>query len=131
MERLLPPTIEFYRSSIPAAPVRKLSPSLAAASNLSAAAAAASAGNAKRNPQKPTKISIFGSVSTADIAANLKAILWEGEGGARVVLSPGDISFVDETEDKDRVKHLGTFGINIRLGPSETVRRTIEIKAQN
>jgi len=131
LERLLPATIEFHRTPIPAAPARKLSPSLAATSNLSAAAAAASAENAKRNPQKPTKISIIGSVSTADIAANLKAILWEDKEGARVVLSPEDISFVKETEDQDRVKHLGTFGINITLGPSETVRTTIEIKAQN
>jgi hypothetical protein len=114
-----------------AAPVRKLSPSLAASSNLSAAAAAASAENAKQNPQKPTKTSIIGSVSTADISANLKAILWEDKEGARVVLSPEDISFMEETEDKDRVKHLGSFGINIKLGPSETVLRMVEIKAQN
>jgi hypothetical protein len=70
-------------------------------------------------------------VSTADIAANLKAILWEDEEGARIVLSPEDISFVEETEDKDRVKQLGIFGINIKCGPSETLQTNIEIKAQN
>lgn len=132
MARLLPANIEFYRTPIPAPPLpKKLSPSLAATSALSAAASAAAAESASREHQKPVKTGIYGSVSTADIAANLKAILWEDIEGARVVISPEDISFVEQLEDKDRVKHLGTFTIDIRLGPSGNVRRTITVKAQN
>jgi ribosomal protein L9 len=131
LERLLPPTLEFYRAPNIPAPVRRLSPSLAATSSISAAAEAAAIENAKKNPGKPTKTPIFGSVSTTDIAANLKAILWEDKDGARVVLSPEDISFVEELEDKDRVKHLGTYDIVITLGPSESVRTKIDIRAQN
>lgn len=50
----------------------------------------------------------------------------------RVVLSHEDISFVEETEEKDRVKHLGYFDIEIKLqGASEPVVRTIQIIAQD
>lgn len=130
--RLIPANIEFYRTPTPAPPPpKKLSPSLAATSALSAAAAAAAAENAKRDPPKPTKTGIYGSVSTADIAANLKAILWEDINGARVVISPENISFVEQLEDKDRVKHLGIYTIDIRLSPTETVRRTIQVKVQS
>jgi hypothetical protein len=71
-------------------------------------------------------------VSTGDIAANLKAVLAEDGEGARVVLSPEEISFVEETEDAHRVKHLGVFEIEIRLnGATESVRRTIMVNAQD
>jgi hypothetical protein len=71
-------------------------------------------------------------VSTGDIAANLKAVLAEDDEGARVVLSPEEISFVDETEEKNRVKHLGVFEIEIKLnGATESVRRTITVSAQD
>lgn len=71
-------------------------------------------------------------MSTGDIAANLKAVLAEDDEGARVVLSPEEISFVDETEEKNRVKHLGVFEIEIKLnGATESVRRTITVSAQD
>jgi hypothetical protein len=78
--KLIPQNIDFDRTPIPPPPPpRKISPSLAAASTLSAAAAAAATESAKRdserNPQQPAKTAIYGSVSTADIAANLKSIL--------------------------------------------------------
>lgn len=102
-----------------------MSPSIPATATLSAAAAEG------RGPVTPEKTSIYGSVSTGDIAANLKAILAEDRQGLRVVLSPDDISFVKETEDKDRVKHLGIFEIEIRLsGAPDSVRRTIQVHAQ-
>jgi hypothetical protein len=75
---------------------------------------------------------IYGSVSTSDIAANLKAILAEDEASSRVVLSAEDIQFVQETDDKDRVKHLGVFEIEIRVeGATDSVRRTIKVNAQD
>jgi hypothetical protein len=71
-------------------------------------------------------------VSTGDIAANLKAVLAEDDEGARVVLSPEEITFVEETEDAHRVKHLGVFEIEIKLnGATESVRRTIMVNAQD
>ena len=135
---LLPANVEFYRTPVPAPPPpKKVSSSLASNSALSAAAVAAAATteSSKPDPQKPTRTAIYGSVSTTDIAANLKAILWEDGEGSRVVLSPENILFVEQPtlEGKDRVKHLGSFVIDIRFGPSESerVRRTITVKAQN
>jgi len=71
-------------------------------------------------------------VSTGDVAANLKAVLAEDDEGARVVLSPEEITFVEEMEDAYRVKHLGVFEIEIKLnGATESVRRTIIVNAQD
>jgi hypothetical protein len=76
------------------------------------------------------KTGIYGSVSTSDIAVNLQAVLAETD-GASVVLSPENISFVDKLEERNRVKHLGTFDIEIRLsGTLKGIRRTITVNAQ-
>ncbi|TVY18456.1 hypothetical protein LARI1_G004413 [Lachnellula arida] len=121
---LLPANLDFYRQPIaPAQPAKKLSPSLRSKAVISAAA------KESHGPQEKT--SIYGSVSTADVATSLKAILAEDEDGSRVVLSPEEISFVEMQEDGDRVKHLGIFEIDIRLkGAPDAVRRTIKVSAQ-
>ena len=125
--KVIPANIEFYRTPMPPqTPPKKISPSLASSSALSAAAE-----NAKRDSMK---MAIYGSVSTADILATMKAILCEDTEGSLVILTPENISFAHETapEDNDRVKHLGSFTIEIRLGPSEAerVRRSITVRAQ-
>lgn len=135
MGRILPPTIDFYRTPIIVAPLvpKRISPSIPSGSALSTAAAAAAAERAAKDAaSKPgEKISIYGSVSTSDVAANLKAILAEDEEGKRVQLLTDHISFVKENQDKDRVKHLGSFEIDIKLNDStEVVRRLINVNAQ-
>lgn len=76
------------------------------------------------------KTSIYGSVSTSDIAANLQAVLAENKEGARIVLLPENISFVGQVAD-DRIKHLGRFDIEIKLDSSvEAVKRRITVNAQ-
>jgi hypothetical protein len=46
-------------------------------------------------------------------------------------LTPEDIDFISEGEERDRVKHLGTFEVDIRVkGATAAVRRTITVKAQ-
>lgn len=82
----------------------------------------------------PQKAAIYGSVSTADICNNMRAILAEDREGARVVLAPEDISFAEAVEgaEKDRVKKLGVFEIVVRpKGGADEVRRTIKINAQD
>ena len=113
-----------------ALPAKRLSPSVASNSAISAAATAAAP---KLKPaEKPENANIYGSVSTSDIAANIKAILAENEEGSRVVVSPEDISFVEKTEDIDRVKQLGKFQVDIRpKGAPDAIRRTIHVNAQN
>lgn len=99
-----------------------MSPSIPTTSTVSSAATAG---------QTPEKTGIYGSVSTSDIAANLKAILAENENGARVPLAAEDISFVETSEDNQRIKHLGVYDIEIRLkGAPDAVRRTIQVNAQ-
>lgn len=124
--KLLPDNIDFYRTPIVAqAPVQRRSPSLPASAQISHAAGG--------NKPKPTdtKQAIYGSVSTADIAANIRAVLAEDAEGSRIVLGPEDITFVTETEEKDRVKHLGTFEVDVRVkGAPEAVRRRITVHAQ-
>jgi ribosomal protein L9 len=128
LENLIPANLDFYGVPIAVAetPQKRISPSIRFNSVISAAASEV------REPEKPGKTGIYGSVSTADIAANLKAILAEDEDGVRVVLSSENISFVEETNEKDRVKHLGIFEIEIRLhGAPDTIRRTIRVNARD
>lgn len=119
LERTLPSFIEFWRTPIAVAP-KRISPSIPTSSSVSVA-----------EQDKPAgKTSIYGSVSTSDIAADLKAILADVEEASRVVLSAENIVFVEETEDKDRVKHLGVFEIEIRLdGAPDSIKRSIKVNA--
>ncbi|PBP28391.1 Fructose-bisphosphate aldolase [Diplocarpon rosae] len=125
MDQLIPANLDFYRTPIaePNTPTKRVSPSIP---NSSAISAAATKAEAKREIAKNAPI--YGSVSTLDIAVNLKAILAEDEDGARVVLSPENVTFVDEMDEKGKVKHLGVFEIDIQVdGATESVRRTIKI----
>lgn len=101
---------------------KKISSSLASSSSIASAAA--------KELVQTNKI--HGSVTTNDIATNLKAILAEDEQGSLVSISPGEISFVQELEEKDRVKELGVYEIEIRLvGAEDAVRRTVQVHAQS
>jgi ribosomal protein L9 len=124
LENVLPTNLDFYRTPTPASAPKRVSPSISANSVVS---------TQDRNlAQTSERMGIYGSVSTSDIAANLKAILAEDEASSRVVLSAEDIQFVQETDDKDRVKHLGVFEIEIRVeGATDSVRRTIKVNAQD
>lgn len=110
-------------------PAKRLSPSIPISSAISAAAA-----EGQRNEGDyvaKAKTSIYGSVSTADIAVNLQAALAETSNGASIVLSPDNISFVEQVEERNRVKYLGSYNIEVRLsGAAKAIRRTITIKAQ-
>ncbi|KAF4629314.1 hypothetical protein G7Y89_g8832 [Cudoniella acicularis] len=125
MADLLPPQLEFFRAPIitEQAPPKRISPSITAKAAISAEAS---------KGKEPQKTSIQGSVSTHDIATNITAVLAEDERGARIILSPEDISFVEKTKETGHVEHIGTFGIDIRLkGAPNAVRRTIKVTAQN
>ena len=62
----------------------------------------------------------------------MKTILGQDSEGKRVVFGPEDIKFVQETEETDRVKHLGIYEVDIQLrGAPEAVRRSIKINAQD
>jgi N-acetylmuramoyl-L-alanine amidase len=128
LENLVPPNLDFFRVPVTVAetPQKRLSPSIRFNSVISAAAAEI------KGAEKPAATGIYGSVTTMDIAANLKAILAEDEDGVRVVLSSEDITFVEETTRKNGVKQLGIFEIDIRLdGAPHAIRRTIQVNPQD
>lgn len=78
---------------------------------------------------------IFGSVSTADIAEQVKAVLRETKEGARVVLGADDIKILNDegeeaNKEADRLKMLGDFPVEIRVKSGDAVRRTVRILAR-
>jgi len=97
-----------------------------------AALAAPSAPTAK--VQGLRLINIFGSVTTADMADAIKAILAEYEDGGRVVIGAEDISIVGAVPgsgiEGDRLKALGDFMIDIRVKGGEAVGRIVSVRAQ-
>ncbi|TAQ87093.1 hypothetical protein B7494_g4565 [Chlorociboria aeruginascens] len=125
LSMILPLNLNFYRTPITIiqAPAQKMSPSISAGASLSAAASQG------KEIKRIQTTDIYGSVTTADIVANLKAILAEDEEGARVVLSPEDISFVEDMEEKDRVKRLGIFEIDIMTSHSITDCQSVNMGA--
>lgn len=94
---------------------------------------------AKAAPKAPDVISrqyipIYGSVTTADIAESVKALLAETEDGARVVLGADDVKIVRTEEgsdaETDRFKTLGEFQVEVQVKGGGAVTKTVHIKAQ-
>ncbi len=127
VSEVVPENINFYRSPITSSP----SPSPRQSPSVPSASAISFAAQQVAPPPSPQKTSIYGSVSTTDIAENLKAILVDDSKGSRIVLTPEDVVFAGQGEETDRVKHLGTFEIDIKVkGATAAIRRTITVKAQ-
>lgn len=85
-------------------------------------------------------VTIFGSVSTADMAESIKAALAQSTEGARVVVGAEDITIVQHGDDEignqdkgvegDRLKALGDFQVEVRVKGGEAVVRTVSVQAQ-
>lgn len=143
IEASLPPSLIFYRTPIsapePEAPIHQ-PPSRSRRATSSAAAELEAASVPLPKPSQPQLITIFGSVSTADMADSIKAVLAEKSGGARVVIGAEDIAIVQDEDDElghqdkgiegDRLKALGDFQVAIRVKGGEAVVRTVSVKAQ-
>lgn len=131
----VPRTLDFYREPIKKeadsmeegrSPARESFGSGAAADLLAARVSAAEAPAA-----------IYGSVSTADVLTAIRAEMAENDEAKQVVLREDDIQFVDlpSTEgseaEKDRVKHVGTYSITIRIkGTEDQVRKSVRVIEQ-
>ena len=84
---------------------------------------------------QPNLEAIYGSVSTADIATSIKAVLAETKDGPRVVLAAEDITIqrmqgIDIGVEADRIKALGNFDVDIRVKGGTAVRRIVSVQAQ-
>ncbi|MCJ1307499.1 hypothetical protein MMC25_001145 [Agyrium rufum] len=79
---------------------------------------------------------IYGSVTTADITSNIKAVLAmnasEDEDVARIVLNTEDVIFVRAEKDMsgqvDRVKALGEYEVEIKIKDAGAIRRTVRVR---
>jgi hypothetical protein len=129
--------LEFYRTPIvnpePEAPQDQ--PPIRPSRKQATSAAAADLAAVEDSLPKSQEVAIYGSVSTADIAESIKAILAGSEEGARVVLSAEDITIITEGgnvlgAEADRLKALGEFDVDIRVKGGEAVRRFISVLAQ-
>lgn len=143
IEASLPPILIFYRTPIsapePEASVQE-PPSRLRRATSSAAAELEAASEPLPKPPKPQLVTIFGSVSTADMAESIKAVLAETTEGRRVVVGAEDITIVQDADDDfgqrdkgiegDRLKALGDFQVELRVKGGEAVVRTVSVKAQ-
>jgi ribosomal protein L9 len=127
LDTFIPPTIDFARQRIEQEKDAKPRYGASGAADVLTAAAMGTKSKVSSN-------AIYGSVSTADIAATLKAGLAHNDEAARVIVNEADIRFVDGTEDGDaqRVKELGVFKVEIQLpGATEPLVRNIRVKAKD
>ncbi|EMD61144.1 hypothetical protein COCSADRAFT_29414 [Bipolaris sorokiniana ND90Pr] len=126
LDTFVPPTIDFYRQPIEQdSPKRERVGASGAADILTAAA---------MSKAKASANAIYGSVSTADLAATIKSALAHNDEASRVVLNESDVKFVSGHEEGDasRVKQLGTFKAEIRLpGAERALVRNIRIRAKD
>jgi len=127
---LLPSRIDFHRK-----PIETEATSLPEqAKEGAASSAAADLVAASRAPAMPEPVSIYGSVSTADVAATVRAVLARNDEAARVALAEEDITFVGQTlgDDETRLKHLGDFEVEMRIrGADEAVKRIVRVLPQD
>ncbi|KAF2473323.1 uncharacterized protein BDR25DRAFT_257691 [Lindgomyces ingoldianus] len=124
----VPATIDFTRQPIPHEKVETAQPRHGASDAADVLTAAAMA---KKSQVEST--GIYGSVSTADVAATIKLALAHNDEAARVLLSESDIRFVEgHTEgDSTRVKQLGSFKVEIQAqGAAAPITRTVRIRAK-
>ena len=118
LDTFIPPTIDFSRQRIEQEKEAKPRYGASGAADVLTAAAMSAKPKASSN-------AIYGSVSTADIAATLKAGLSHNDEAARVIVNEADIRFVDGTEEGDareRVegRRMGRDGVQGLLSSAYT-----------
>ena len=76
---------------------------------------------------------IYGSVSTGDIVNQIKQALAHNEEAARVILTEGDVSFLNAPGGESaRLKQLGAFTVEIKVpGADAPMTRNVRIRAKN
>jgi hypothetical protein len=135
LDIFVPKTIDFYRQPIPEE-VKEPEPEPAKDAFGQGAAAELFAARQKRDEKVKAKEApgIYGSVSTHDILAAVRSAMENNDESARVLITEADLKFVDagsEVEELRRVKHVGSFSIEIMIKGAEAgLRRTVRVNAQ-
>lgn len=134
LDIFVPKTLDFYRQPIaeePKAPESEPDDAFGRG-----AAAELFAARQKRDEKLKAKepAGIYGSVSTHDILAAVRAAMENNDESARVLITEADIKFVNagtEVEEAGRVKHVGSFSVEIMIKGAEAgLRRTVRVHAQ-
>lgn len=85
-------------------------------------------------------VAIYGSISTADIANAVKAIVAENDEAARIVFAEEDVRFVNlppvqgqaSAAETDKIKHLGDYEVEIRIkGADVPVKKAVRVLPQD
>lgn len=135
LDIFVPKTLDFYRQPIPEE-VKAPEPEPQEDAFGKGAAAELFAARQKRDEKVKAKEpkGIYGSVSTQDILAAVRAAMENNDESARVLISESDLKFVDsgsEVEELGRVKHVGSFSVEIMIKGAEAgLRRTVRVHAQ-
>ena len=134
LDIFVPKTLDFYRQPI-AEETKPESEPVEDAFGRGAAAelfAARQKRDEKLKAKEPT--GIYGSVSTQDVLAAVRAAMENNDESARVLITEADIKFVNagtEVEEAGRVKHVGSFSVEIMIKGAEAgLRRTVRVHAQ-
>lgn len=134
LDIFVPKTLDFYRQPIAEEPKPESEPVEDAFGR--GAAAELFAARQKRDEKLKAKepAGIYGSVSTQDILAAVRAAMENNDESARVLITEADIKFVNagtEVEEAGRVKHVGSFSVEIMIKGAEAgLRRTVRVHAQ-
>jgi hypothetical protein len=135
LDIFVPKTLDFYRQPIPEETKEPEQEPVEDAFGRGAAAelfAARQKRDEKIKAKEPA--GIYGSVSTHDILAAVRAAMENNDESARVLITEADLKFVNagsEVEEAGRVKHVGSFSVEIMIKGAEAgLRRTVRVHAQ-
>ncbi len=140
LSELLPSNLVFYRTAIetdaltdaPQIPSRRATSQ--AAQETYTEPESENTADDKASSVEPKLQSIFGSVSTLDMATSIKDILIKSEKGRRVVVGAEDITILADANQSaveaggDRLKALGDFHVEIRVKGGDVIKRMVSIR---
>lgn len=134
IKALIPPELVFYKTPISTPEQADTKPAIASNKGIETPDF-----SAKMQPSVKGNIrieSIYGSVSSSDIAESARALLSADEDGKRVVLGTDEVSIIRERATEEgmepgKIKALGSFAVDFRVKGGEPIRRTVVVKAQS
>jgi hypothetical protein len=134
LDIFVPKTLDFYRQPLPEE-TKEAEPEPVDAFGGGAAGELFAARQRREDKLKANQPKgIYGSVSTHDIVAAVRAAMENNDESARVLINETDLKFVNagsEVEELARVKHVGSYSIEIMIKGAETgLRRTVRVHAQ-
>jgi len=134
LDIFVPKTLDFYRQPLPEETKEAESEPVDAFGSGAAGELFAARQKREEKLKASQPKGIYGSVSTQDIVAAVRAAMENNDESARVLINEADLKFVNagsEVEELGRVKHVGSYMIEIMIKGAETgLRRMVRVHAQ-